>query len=139
MKKQFLDLGKQPIANGFLYKEEIKDEFFFDLKVGFDEETKLVTQIEYVDPPLMFNENYAYCLEDVELSVECLKRGKKNYYIDYAKCIHYEGVTKMQFLDMVQDPVRYNHDYTNRLEPYIKKNIKHIKKYVVVLDKGEVL
>ena len=40
MKKQFLDLGKQPIANGFLYKEEIEDEFFFNLKVGFDEKTK---------------------------------------------------------------------------------------------------
>ena len=60
MKKQFLDLGKQPIANGFLHKEEIKDEFFFNLKVGFDEKTKLVTQMEYVDPPLMFNENYSY-------------------------------------------------------------------------------
>jgi len=59
-KKQFLDLGKQPIANGFLHKEEINNEFFFNLKVGFDEETKLVTQMEYVDPPLMFNENYAY-------------------------------------------------------------------------------
>jgi methylation protein EvaC len=60
MKKQFLDLGKQPIANGFLHKEEINSEFFFNLKVGFDEETKLVTQMEYVDPPLMFNENYSY-------------------------------------------------------------------------------
>jgi methylation protein EvaC len=60
MKTQFLDLGKQPIANGFLFKEEIKDEYFFDLKVGFDEESKLVTQMKYVDPPLMFNENYAY-------------------------------------------------------------------------------
>ncbi len=59
-KKQFLDLGKQPIANGFLHKEEINNEFFFNLKVGFDEETKLVTQMEYVDPPLMFNENYSY-------------------------------------------------------------------------------
>ena len=27
MKKQFLDLGNQPIANGFLYKEEINDDF----------------------------------------------------------------------------------------------------------------
>ena len=45
MKTEFLNLGKQPIANGFLYKEEINDEFFFDLKVGFDEETKLVTQM----------------------------------------------------------------------------------------------
>jgi SAM-dependent methyltransferase len=60
MKKQFLNLGKQPIANGFLYKNQIKDEFFFNLQVGFNNETKLVTQMEYVDPPLMFNENYAY-------------------------------------------------------------------------------
>lgn len=60
MKKEFLNLGKQPIANGFLYKEEIKDEFFFELIVGCDEETKLVTQMEYVDPSLMFNETYAY-------------------------------------------------------------------------------
>jgi len=59
MKREFLDLGKQPIANGFL-SSKIDNEFFFNLKVGFDEETKLITQMEYVDPPLMFNENYAY-------------------------------------------------------------------------------
>ena len=29
MKKQFLDLGKQPIANGFLYKDQIKNEYFY--------------------------------------------------------------------------------------------------------------
>ena len=60
MTKQFLNLGKQPIANGFLYKEEISNEFFFNLKVGFDKKTKLVTHMEYVDPPLMFNDNYSY-------------------------------------------------------------------------------
>jgi len=60
MKKQFLDLGKQPIANGFLYKDQIKDEYFFNLKVAFDERTKLITQTEYVDPLLMFNDKYVY-------------------------------------------------------------------------------
>lgn len=60
MKKEFLNLGKQPIANGFLYQNDIKNEYYFNLKVAFDEETKLVTQTEYVDPPLMFNENYSY-------------------------------------------------------------------------------
>ena len=33
MKKEFLNLGRQPIANKFLKEDEIKDEFFFDLKV----------------------------------------------------------------------------------------------------------
>jgi SAM-dependent methyltransferase len=60
MKKKFLDLGKQPIANGFLYKDQIKNEYFFNLGVAFDETTKLVTQTEYVDPPLMFNDDYVY-------------------------------------------------------------------------------
>ena len=60
MLNKFLDLGKQPIANGFLYKDQIKDEYFFNLGVAFDDETKLVTQTEYVDPPLMFNDEYVY-------------------------------------------------------------------------------
>ena len=60
MKKEFLDLGKQPIANRFLIKDEFDDEFFFDLKVVFDEETKLVSLKEFVAPEMMFNENYTY-------------------------------------------------------------------------------
>jgi methylation protein EvaC len=60
MKKQFLHLGKQPLANGFLYENQIDTEFFYELKVGFDDDTKLVTHMEYVNPPLMFNDNYAY-------------------------------------------------------------------------------
>ena len=31
-----------------------------NLSVGFDNETNLITHMEYVDPPLMFNETYAY-------------------------------------------------------------------------------
>ena len=60
MKKEFLDLGRQPIANKFLKEDEINDEFFFDLKVVFDEETKLVSMKDFVKPELMFNEDYKY-------------------------------------------------------------------------------
>jgi methylation protein EvaC len=60
MRKEFLDLGRQPIANKFLKEDEFKDEFFFDLKVVFDDETKLVSLKEFVKPELMFNEDYAY-------------------------------------------------------------------------------
>ena len=58
--KKFLDLGKQPIANGFLYEDSKSSEYFFNLGVGFDEDTKLVTQTEYVDGDLMFNDDYVY-------------------------------------------------------------------------------
>ena len=59
-KIEFLNLGKQPIANGFLTEEEFDSEFFYDLRVGLDRETNLVTHMDYVKPELMFNENYAY-------------------------------------------------------------------------------
>ena len=59
MKKTFLNLGKHPIANGFL-TEPINNEYKYDLKVCFDTNTKLITLCNYVDPPLMFNEYYAY-------------------------------------------------------------------------------
>ena len=60
MKRQFLDLGRQPIANGFLSEREIQDEYFFHLKVGFDDETKLVSLMEFVKPERMFNDSYVY-------------------------------------------------------------------------------
>ncbi len=60
MKKEFLDLGRQPIANKFLKKEEFNDEFFYDLKVVFDKDTRLVSLKEFVKPELMFNEDYVY-------------------------------------------------------------------------------
>ena len=59
-KHEFLDLGRQPIANRFLNKDEFEDEFFYNLKVGFDTETCLVTHIDYVDAPMMFNDEYSY-------------------------------------------------------------------------------
>tara|TARA_R100000657_G_C4681024_1_gene129618 strand:- start:1206 stop:2384 length:1179 start_codon:yes stop_codon:yes gene_type:complete len=58
MKKKFLDLGKQPIANGFLKNKT--DEFFFNLSVGFDEKTKLVSLMEFVSLEKMFNDSYVY-------------------------------------------------------------------------------
>lgn len=59
-KTKFLDLGKQPIANRFLSKDDFEDEFFYHLEVGLDQETMLVTHMNYVDAPMMFNDNYAY-------------------------------------------------------------------------------
>jgi|TARA_R100001129_G_scaffold186377_1_gene177871 methylation protein EvaC len=59
MKKEFLNLGKQPIANNFR-SDEKESEFFYDLKVVFDEETKLVSMKDFVKPEMMFNEDYKY-------------------------------------------------------------------------------
>ena len=60
MKKEFLDLGRHPIANAFLKEEDFDDEFLFDLKVVFDTESKLVSIKEFVETEKIFNENYPY-------------------------------------------------------------------------------
>ena len=59
-KTKFLDLGNQPIANCFLSDGEFDDEFFYNLSVGFDEESCLVSHMDFVEAIRMFNENYAY-------------------------------------------------------------------------------
>mgnify|MGYP001986325209 CR=1 FL=1 len=50
-KIEFLDLGKQPITNNFLDTQNPKNEFFYDLKVVFDQESKLVSLKNFVPPP----------------------------------------------------------------------------------------
>ena len=60
MKKKFLDFGKQPITNAFLTEDKFDDEYFYNLSIGIDEDTKLVSLMESVKPELMFNDVYAH-------------------------------------------------------------------------------
>ena len=60
MKKEFLDLGKQPLGNKFLSEEQFDTEFFYNLKVVFDEDTKLVSLKEFVRPEQIFDAEYPY-------------------------------------------------------------------------------
>ncbi len=60
MKKPFLDLSMQPVTNAYLSAGEIAGEFLYPLSIGFDEETKLVSLMEFVKPQMMFNDTYAH-------------------------------------------------------------------------------
>ncbi len=63
MKKIFLNLGKQPITNSFLNKidkKTTKNEFFYNLSIGFDKKNFLVSLMNYVNPKKMFNDKYAH-------------------------------------------------------------------------------
>ena len=60
MRKEFLNLGKQPLANTFINSEDINSEFFYDLKVVWNSETCLVSLKDFVKPNLMFNDEYKY-------------------------------------------------------------------------------
>lgn len=57
--KSFLSLGKQPITNSYLKnKSEFQNEYFYDLDVGINMDTYLVSLINFVSPSLMFNDTY---------------------------------------------------------------------------------
>ena len=47
MKKKFLDLGTQPITNAFLTKDDFDNEFTYNLSLGIDEDTKLVSLVDF--------------------------------------------------------------------------------------------
>ena len=57
MKKIFLNLGSQPLANDFKKK---KTEIFYNLKLTFDTKTKLVSINKRFNKEIMFNKTYPY-------------------------------------------------------------------------------
>ncbi len=71
----FMSFGKMPIANGFLNKENFKDEFFFNMEVGFNEEISLFQLNDHPKPEMMFNAKYPF----FSGSSEYMKRHFKQY------------------------------------------------------------
>lgn len=64
---RFISFGKMPAANAFLRKEELeKEEYMYDMEVGFCEECKMVQLIEmppyekYIVPDAVGKTNYAF-------------------------------------------------------------------------------
>src|SRR3989338_820585 len=58
--KPVINFGKMPIANAFLTKEQFKDEYFYNMILGYDPGTKAIGLVNKVSPEKMFHENYAY-------------------------------------------------------------------------------
>jgi methylation protein EvaC len=56
----FLSFGKMPIANGLLEPKDYPNEHFFELKVGYCPESRMVQLTELVSRERMFHENYAF-------------------------------------------------------------------------------
>lgn len=56
----FMDFGQQPIANGFVTKEQFNDEYFFHMQTAFCPKCTMVQLVEQPDREKMFHENYAF-------------------------------------------------------------------------------
>ena len=75
----FMSFGKMPIANGFIDKENISKEFFFNMEVGFNEDIFLFQLNEHPKPEEMFNKDYPFFTGSSEYM--------KSHFSNYAKFV----------------------------------------------------
>ena len=104
--KPFMDFGRMPIANGFLNKDDFKNEFFFKMEVGFSEEMSLLQLNEFPKPEKMFNQNYPFFTGSSLFMINHFKEYaawvKKTYLDDQSKLIEI-GSNDGTFLSNFQD------------------------------------
>ena len=58
--KPFMSFGKMPIANGFIAENNFKDEYFYNMEVGFSEDISLFQLNDHPKPEVMFNDSYPF-------------------------------------------------------------------------------
>ena len=60
-KKIFLNLEKQPVTNSYLKNlNNLYKEYFYNLKVTYNDKNNLVSLKNFVKPTMMFNNKYAH-------------------------------------------------------------------------------
>ena len=63
MRKKFLNLGRQPLANSFLpsnSKKTLSKEFFYNLSLSFNTSNYLVSVTNPVNPKFQYTDKYAH-------------------------------------------------------------------------------
>jgi len=88
--KPFMSFGKMPLANGFLDKDEIKSEYFFEMEVGFSENLSLFQLNEHPKPEKMFNKTYPFYTGSSELMKIHFKK-----YADWIKAEFLKSNSKL--------------------------------------------
>ncbi len=58
--RPMIDFGKMPIANAFLTPPEFKDEFFYNMVLGYDPATHAIGLVNTVPRDMMFHDHYAF-------------------------------------------------------------------------------
>jgi len=57
---EIVDFGMQPLGNGFLAPIDFPREYFFPMKIGFSEQSKMLQLLDQPEAERMFHENYAF-------------------------------------------------------------------------------
>lgn len=58
--KPAIDFGKMPIANGFLTKDKLGTEFFYNMVLGYDPKTHAIGLVNTLSLDKMFHDHYAF-------------------------------------------------------------------------------
>ena len=80
MKKNFLNLGKQPIANSFLSsisRKSLRKEYFYRLIVCFDTKNFLVSVRDPVNPKIQYTDKYAHRASESQTMQKAFKLAAK--------------------------------------------------------------
>lgn len=89
--KTIMSFGKMPMANGFLQKKDFKKEFFYDLKVGFNEKNFLFQVGDHPKSTKIFNNKYPFFTHKSKFMVKHFEKFfewlEKNYLIKNSKVI----------------------------------------------------
>ena len=57
---EVLTFGKQPLGNGFLLPQNFANEYFYEMSLGFSEESMMLQLIHQPSPEVMFHKEYAF-------------------------------------------------------------------------------
>ena len=88
--KPFMSFGKMPIANGFLKKNEFKNEYFYNLEVGFSKDVSLFQLNSHPRPQQMFNKNYPFFTGS--------SKGMISHFKNYANWIKKKYIKNLNYL-----------------------------------------
>ena len=77
MNKDFLNLGRQPIANSFLSsisKKSLKSEYFYNLIISFNTKSFLVSLKKPVNPKIQYTDKYAHRASESQTMREAFRK-----------------------------------------------------------------
>jgi methylation protein EvaC len=81
--KPFMNFGSMPLGNGFLLPEQFKDEYHFQMQVGFCPVCGMVQLLDQPDREKMFHENYAFYSGTSQYMVRHFKAFASHVIADY--------------------------------------------------------
>ena len=131
----FMTFGEMPISNNFLKKENFKDEFFYEMNVGFSEQVSLFQLGDYPKPEQMFNKDYPFFTSSSKFMVKHFKNYAewviKNFLKEKSKVIEIgsnDGTMLKNFVDSGFDVLGIEPS-SNCAKIANQKNIKTINEF----------